>query len=622
MKTITFILFTFLSLSIFAQDAGSLNSDAADASSRSGSVNSDGESDSSDSNSRNQGARAVRPNVNFIPPGVRDFAKTYHKSHLRFLAGDILSSAFFETTGLFSEVAGDSPLETAIDRTFTLERNAGLLTFLSIATSGNFAIDKVENQINKKLGVEKTHKKITQIKNLAGVHILAGVYGYIAVDAMISGKSSEEISEILQAKETLALAGSMHLAFSSADKFMDFSKETKKKLSVIKDVASKPHALKIARQYSSKTGLELYSDLLRNGEKLDKVRRDINKAKVTVGATQPHFLPAIIGETIVEWTVYYVFAKVWDNLIHESLISLLNEYDKNELKNDMFEALCYAQNQGNLHYEEKVIKAAQVISQNIQQLYELMHASVVDQQLDVLEKTTILDYYKSLHKAYFELETISERNKFVIELLDNNNDMYKENFVFINSLVRSLAKEGETRITEDELKNVVRAYHSANSKPVEHVGQLNLATALDEHQRKNKRFFVKKLNDYISLINESVEQENDPSKYLKFLDKDIANLEKTSKNISKQVNDIAGMTYEEVKKSHMKYEGLSSNQSLEEIEKPQSVYELILVQKIYTDLLEGVAVSDATKEKLRTIQQESELALYLQTKNWQVSESP
>ena len=628
MQFIVLVLTFIYANCVYSQDVGGVNlsTDGADGSARNGTAPSEGDSDSSDSNSRNQSNRS-RPIINYLPAGVQQFTKTYPKTHFRFVAGDILSASFFEVTGLFVDTAGDDPLNTAIERTSTVERHAGLLTFLGTATAGGHAINGVEKKINNRLGIDQTNKRITQLKNFAGVHILAGVYGYYVVDAAIKGKSKEEVLDMLKAKETFASALSMHLAFMGADKFVEYGKGVKKNLSLISEVRKSPQALKIANAHNYKSGLSLYKDALKKTSELNELRKDLTKSKAILGAAQPALIPALAVETAVEWTVYYTFAKIWNSLIHDEMISFLNNYDQQELNEDMSNAICYAANQGALHYDEKVLRAAQIINNNIQQLYGLMYAPLIDKQLKIAQKLMRLDYLESLGRNYFALQTISERDIFIAQLLNKDDELYELNLTFISSLIDTLKINQVEEISKKELKLYLASSLDAQSKPEKIPAySLNASAALREHRRNNKVFFQKRLQKAISLINTNVlelQNKRDKDIFFDFLKEDIQNLEEDTLEIQNKAKEIAGMSFDDIENSYRRFkinpETGDSYGSFNDMNTPESIYDLILIQKKYTNILIDIAKNRETKDKILKIQNENEFSLYFQVKSWEIA---
>ncbi len=616
------LIILFISLQMFcalAQEAAGI--DGADGITKD-SRNSSGESENSDSSSKKQKKQRLAIQ-RLLPAGVQQFGNMYPKTHFRFVTGDLLSSSFFEATGLFPDLIGDDPLEASINRTTSVERHAGLFSFLAVATTGGHAINGIENKIKNRLGIEKTNERITQLKNVAGLHILAGVYAYVAVDLAIKGKSQDEILEILSKKDTFAAAVSMHMAFMGADKFIEFSKKMKNNLALVNQIMKNPRALEIAKQYTSKGGLTLYQELLTNAKKLNNVRKELQKSKIALGIAQPQTIPALVAGTAVEWTAYYVFAKVWDAYIHKSFLSALNWYDQKELKSGLKDVFCYGVDQGDLHYDSTVENAAQVIDENIQQLSALMFAPLMDKQMEISQKLFKAAYLEELHRQYFELQTNEEREEFIISLMKKESKMYELNLEFIKSLYNGVNKNSDQEISHNVFLRALKDYTDAYN-PVEKmtVSRLNASAGIRDMKRANKKLYERRLRETIRNLNSAVRQVANEDIFLESLNKKLDRLEVEIEEIQREAQRLNGMSVEGIQASNEKYNlNPETNQfeieSIENMPEPTTVYELIQVQKIYTQLLAGVATSDESKKKVLEMQNKNEFALYLQARNWE-----
>ncbi|MAE58515.1 MAG: hypothetical protein CME69_06515 [Halobacteriovorax sp.] len=626
MKWIISLLLILSFTASYAQDGTGVSADGVDGATRSGNGSAEGEAESSDSNSKN---RANTPRVinRYIPAGVAQFSQVYPRIHFKFVTGDILSASVFESTGLFSDVIGSDPLDKSLDRSSSLERHVGLFTFLSIATGGAHAINGIENSINKKLGIEKTSKKITVLKNLLGINILAGVYGYIATDATIKGMDASEIKDLLSKKETFAAALSMHFAFLAADEFIDKSKASIANAKLMKEVLKNPQALKIASKYSSKTGLALFKEFLLNAEKINALRKDLQKSKIALGVTQPYTIPALVGATAAEWSTYYVFAKVWDAYIHQAFISALHSYDMSELKDDINNSFCYGINQGALQSDHTTLNSSKVINESIKQLSELMYAPLVDDLFNLSNKLLKLEYLQRLFEEYTSLEDIDKRNDFLMSLLDKDNELKDLNMHFIESLINEAQDLATSDLTVKEFKHHLTAARDATSTPEKRIGTFDASAALREHRRTHKDFFTNRLKDSINRVNTIIASQNDnlsneDNFFTENINKSLDEIEMSISDIQRKSQKISGMSFEDIEASHKKYgidpiSGKWEANSLEQIPEPKTVYDLILVQKIYTHFLVDATWSEHTKKEIIKLQQHNELSLYSQSKNWE-----
>lgn len=615
------ILILFIIPSAFSQDVGGLNlssgegGDAADTAGRSGDAQGEGEN----GDARNKGGTQSksRPIISYLPQGVKEFSKAYPKLHFRFVTGDLLSSTFFDYTGMFKETIDDeSPLETAVDRTMTVERHAGLATFVTIATAGDRVLSSAERRVNTKLGIEKTNAKVTKLKNLAGLNILAGVYGYFTVDAAINGKSQDEILNMLKSRDTFVLASTMHLAFLGADKVVKAPLEKIiNDMRLIKNIQLHPQALEIAKKYTSKTGLGFMHDLLKNTEKLNEIRKDLQKAKITLAATQPETIPIIVGGSIVEMTTYYVFAKVWDKLLQDYVLDSLNKFDQKQLVEDIYNACSYASNQGDLFSDERVIRASEVINSNIQQIVQLKLSEYMDKQLVYAKKLNELDYHAKLYSRFLSLETPSEQTEFLKSLLDKSDKLFDQNMAFVQNLFKLLDDDNLLQA----FKANIKAVHDGEKPQIKSVSTLDVSAGIRAMNIQNKAYHNKSLKDKLNFLVSKLKNKS-ADEILETVNDAIDKMEVKQNEVATKAHDLFGMDLKSIEASRGKYEKALSGRMKQDysyLPKPKSIYDLILMQKIYTNELASLLEDKTRQNDLFLTQEKNELSLYIQARQWE-----
>lgn len=581
------------------------------------------EGESADANSRNQAQRQSRVN-SMIPAGVRQFAQAYPQTHFRFISGDLLSAGFFEVTGLFGFAAGDDPVGDSVDRTFSVERHAGLLSFLTVATAGGHGINAVENRINQRMGRQESSRSITRLKNLAGLNIIAGVYAYVAVDAAFKGKTTDEILDMLQTKETLAAAVSMHLAFMSADLATNHAKEIGRNLKFINALTRNPHALRIASESGLRSGVSLYASALRGAANLNEAREELKKAKLALGVAQPQTIPAIAAQTAVEWTAYYVFAKVWDNLIHERLTRGLVLWDKTCAANNSYSAFDYGMNQQGLIYDETLVASADRIVKNNEQLARLLTSHLVDRQTALLDETAKLDYLFSLYQRYFDAPDKEAKRDLLIELLQKDHPLYDQNLIFFDWLLEAYNGQHSEEFDRKKLLSTFNTiYRIDHPETIRYgYGQLGIAQAMDYQRSLRRDEYEQDLFSRIDTLTNGLSEipaEEFESTLLSPINTRIAALAEDQEAWNTDMQKAQGMSAEAIEKSYEKY-GIdpSIDLSLQDLNlnekppRPETVFEVTLLQNIYLNQLKGLTYSETNKEKIESMRAESEMSYFVQ----------
>ena len=141
-------------------------------------------------------------------------------------------------------------------------------------------------------------------------------------------------------------------------------------------------------------------------------------------------------------------------------------------------------------------------------------------------------------------------------------------------------------------------------------------------KRANKKLYDRRFRETIQNLNSAVKQVTNEDLFLEYLNKRLDKLEAEREEIQREAQRLNGMSVEGIQASNEKYNSNpETNQfeieSIENMPEPTTVYELIQVQKIYTQLLAGVATSDESKKKVLEMQNKNEFALYLQARNWE-----
>ena len=132
----------------------------------------------------------------------------------------------------------------------------------------------------------------------------------------------------------------------------------------------------------------------------------------------------------------------------------------------------------------------------------------------------------------------------------------------------------------------------------------------------NKKIRDNILTDLISNIS------TDEDKLLATFDQEVVNLSEEQKNWSEKTAKISGMDLQSIEKSYRKY-GLDPNISLEEsdiiiddeLEAPETIFEIVLVQNLYLNQLRNLAYFPANKAKIQQQAAKSDAALMLQAKS-------
>lgn len=601
----------FLSLAV-ANDGGGVSVDGIDG---------DG-GDGADANSR-QGNQARANNLRYVPVGVQQFSKSYPKTHFRFISGDILSSTFFEMTGLFGFAAGMDPLEKSLDRTSTAGRHAGLVTFVSTATVGGKLIDAAENRINKKLNIAESSKKVGALKRISGLNILAGVYSYVVVSSLLDGKSEEEIMKLIGSRDMFVSAVSMHLAFMGAD----LANDTRKKIQEInklKKLAGSSRAMQVMAESGLKGGLGLYKDLIADAKKMDEYRRKMSKGKVALGVAQPETIPALVAGTAVEWTAYYVFAKVWDKIIHDQLVAGLYLYDKRCASSNGYDSFEYGMNQKDLVYDSVLIESAENITKNFGALAQLLYSQQIEEQISLARKTEQLSYILSLFDSYLKMPSVQLKKEFLTSLMNPKSEMKELNDIFFSYLVKDYENNTGKELDLRKLKIAHNEIHLVENPNLYPAAYNPSGLGMDEVNRivkkgrisSNKKIRDNILTDLISNIS------TDEDKLLATFDQEVVNLSEEQKNWSEKTAKISGMDLQSIEKSYRKY-GLDPNISLEEsdiiiddeLEAPETIFEIVLVQNLYLNQLRNLAYFPANKAKIQQQAAKSDAALMLQAKS-------
>lgn len=613
LKLTSFLILLSLTLSLaLANDGGGVSVDGIDG---------DG-GDGADANSR-QGNNTRANNLRYVPVGIQQFSRAYPKTHFRFISGDILSSTFFEMTGLFGFAAGMDPLEKSLDRTSTAGRHAGLITFVSTATVGGKLIDAAEKKVNKKLGITESSKKISALKRLSGLNILAGVYSYVVASSLIDGKSEEEIMKVIGSRDMFVSAISMHLAFLGADITNDTRKQVQE-INKLKKLAGSSRAMQVMAESGLKSGLGLYKDLITDAKKMDEYRRKMSKGKVALGLAQPETIPALVAGTAVEWTAYYVFAKVWDKIIHDKIVAGLYIYDKHCASSNGYESFEYGMNQKGLVYDSVLIDSAENITKNFSALAQLLYSKQIEEQVILAQKTEQLSYILSLFDSYLNMPTEELKKEFLIGVLDPKSEMRELNEIFINYLLEDFENNTDKDLDIDRLRMAHGEIHlvenpSLYPAPIDRtgLGTYELSRIVKKGRLgKNKRIRDEILSKLVSHIS------TDEDKLLSAFDQEVEKLSEEQNEWSEKTAKISGMDLQAIENSYQKY-NLDPNIPLEEsemvvsdeLEAPETIFEIVLVQNLYLNQLRDLAYFPASKTAIEQQAAKSDAALMLQAKS-------